>query len=282
VNQSTSAVAPTTVATALTDWSDAIDAALEVGESLRAAALAQVILKRLPRHLPTYQRLLVAAWQLKRWDEGEDWGRRLLRADPLNGLAWRALATAAEQRSQRAQAHATWQRAFETDPYAPEIRAGISRTALGGGEWGGERPAAGLPAPLALNAAALARLALRGYRWARAASLYRQLIEADARRIDFQVGLLMAIWQLRARDEAYRLARSLVDEHPHLLLAWVVLDELGDVNDRALARNPIQSMDPNGEFARVWLGLPHAPRTAELTVTPDEVALLDFNSTAPI
>lgn len=273
MNQSTSADAPTTVATALTDWGYAIERALHAAEPLRAVVMAQVILKRLPRHLPTYQRLLGAAWQLKRWNEGEDWGRRLLRADPTNGLAWRALATAAEQRSQRAQAYATWQRAFETDPYDPEIRAGISRTALGGEE----SPLAVAPIALGLNLAALAKLTLRGYRWGRAAMLYRQLLGADPRRIDFHVGLLLALWQLRARDEAYQLARSLVGEHPHLLLAWVVLDELGDVNDKALARNPIQSMDPDGEFVSACLGLPHPARKTELVVTANEAALIGVN-----
>src|SRR5690606_16201852 len=96
------------VQTVLGDWHVAIEQQLQVENPTTAIALAQVILKRLPRHLSTYQRLLRAAWMLQRWDEGEDWAKRLLRADPGNALAWRALAMAAEQRDQRAQAHATW------------------------------------------------------------------------------------------------------------------------------------------------------------------------------
>ena len=39
-------------------------------------------------------------------------------------------------------------------------------------------------------------------------------------------------------------------------MSWAVLNALGDVDDKALARNPIKSMDPDGEFVRMWLGLP--------------------------
>ena len=78
--------------------------------------MAQIVLRELPRHLATYQRLLRMAWALKRWDEGEDWARRLLQADPGNTLAWRSLARAVEQSGRRGQAHAMWQRAFEMAP----------------------------------------------------------------------------------------------------------------------------------------------------------------------
>ena len=58
--------------------------------------------------------------------------------------------------------------------------------------------------------------------------------------------------------------RHLTQRHPHLLLAWVVLNALGDVDDRALARNPIMSMDPDGEFTRQWLGIPFGGAATEL------------------
>jgi tetratricopeptide (TPR) repeat protein len=253
----------------LADWSAAVESALQIDDARQAARLAQVILRRLPRHLATYQRLLRATWQLKAWEEGEEWGRRLLRADPGNALAWRALARAAEQRSQRAQANATWQRAFETDPYEPEIRGGLSRTTV---RMPGQPVAEGNE--LMLTQACLARLYLRGYRWERAATLYRQLIQVAPARIDFQLGLLAALWQQRARSEAHQLARQLTQQHPHLLLAWVVLDELGDVNDKALARNPITSMDPDGEFVRQWLGLVYERGRTELAVSDQEALLL--------
>ena len=272
MNNSTSTVERGTGVKTLADWSAAIETALQEDQPLRAAAIAQVILRRLPRHLATYQRLLRAAWRLKRWAEGEEWARRLLRADPGNALAWRALARAAEERSERANAHATWQRAFEADPYEPEIRRGLSRTTL---RATGAAVSAD-PTALMLNQACLARLYLRGYRWERASALYRALIVAAPQRIDFHGGLLTALWQQRMRSEAEQLARYLTHHHPHLLIAWTVLDDLGDVNDKALARNPITTMDPDGEFICQWLGLPFARGPVELTISAQEAEKAGF------
>lgn len=252
--------------TPLADWSRAFDIALARGETDVAARMAQFILDHLPRHLPTYQRLLQLAWTLKHWDEGEDWARRLLQADPGNPLAWQALAAAAEQRGQRAQANAMWQRAFEMSPYAPEIRAGLARTSL-------DEPNA-----LALDLACLAMLYLRGLRWEPAARTYRQLVKADPRRIDFQLCLMAALWQSHAHEEAYALARHLVQSQPHLLFAWVALEALGDDDDKALAAHPITSMDPDGEFVAARLGItlaPHAQTAGHmLHVDPDEAEWL--------
>jgi tetratricopeptide (TPR) repeat protein len=235
---------------------------LQAGEPEAAAALARVVLVRLPRHLATYQRLLRACWMLKRTPEGEDWARRLLQADPANVLAWRSLAYAVEQKEMRNAARAMWQRAFEADPYQPDIRAGLARTSL-------DRTHV-----LRLNTACLASVYLRGGRWAQAAATYWSLMQAEPRRIDFQLHDAVALWQTNTRQEAYRLARHLTQHHPHLLLAWVVRNALGDVDDRALARSPILSMDPDGEFTRQWLGIPFAGARMELTITPREADLL--------
>ena len=180
-----------------------------------------------------YNRLLALTWTLKRWDEGDDWGRRLLQADPGNALAWRSLAIAAEYRGQRGQANAIWQRAYEMSPYDPEIRDGLSRTNLHA------------PDPLAYNLTCLASIYARGLHWRHAAQTYRKLVKADSRRVDFQVRLVVALWQAHMRTDAYALARHLVAVHPQMLMGWVVLYALGDENDQALARNPIDSMDPD-------------------------------------
>jgi hypothetical protein len=81
-------------------------------------------------------------------------------------------------------------------------------------------------------------------------------------------------WQQGARQEAYQIARHLTARSPHTLLAWAVLAALGDVDDRALARNPIQSMDPDGEFVQAWLRIPWERPSTPLRVTIGEAALL--------
>lgn len=185
-----------TVSSVLADWHVAMEQQLQAENPAAVAALAQVVLRRLPRHLATYQRVLQAAWLLQRWEEGEEWAKRLLRADPGNGLAWRALAMAAEQRGQRAHAHATWQRAFEAAPYEPTIRAGLSRTTIRSTEVRSSGSAAtmiGEEPALLLNLACLATLYRRGQRWEQAASAYQALLQAEPRRVDFQVGRLAAL-----------------------------------------------------------------------------------------
>lgn len=250
----------------MADWSKAVDLAQARAEPEVAARFAAAILRQSPRHLATYQRLLQITWMAKRWDEGEDWARRMLQADPGNALAWRALARAAEQRGTRGQAHAMWRRAFEMHPYEPEIRAGLARTSLDDAH------------ALALDLACLAAIYLRGLRWEAAARAYRQLVKADARRIDFQLCLMIALWQSRAVEEAYALAHHLVQSQPYLLSAWVVLDATGDENDQALARSPVETMDPGGEYMRGVLGVPVPNRAAAspvtLAVTPEEAAWL--------
>lgn len=228
----------------LDETNQRIDAQIAAGDPVEAARLAQGLLRRVPRHLMTYLQMLDIAWQLRRWDEGEDWGRRVLQADPGNASAWRALAQSAEERDLRAQAFAIWQRAFEMNPYDPEIRAGVSRTGLN------------QPNALGYDLACLAAIYHRGRRWGHATDAYRTLVKADPRRVDFQLCLAVALWQAQQTPEAYALARHLTQAHPHLLMGWVVLHAIGDENDQALAASPIQTMDPTGTFvAHVW-GIP--------------------------
>ena len=125
-----------------------------------------------------------------------------------------------------------------------------------------------------LNLACLATLYRHGLRWERAALTYQQLLQADPRRIDFQVGLMAALWQQRARQATYQLAQQLSSNHPHLLLAWVVLQAVGDENDKALARAPIADMDPDGDFVSSWFGIHYETSPATLVVADGDAQLL--------
>lgn len=253
----------------LATWSAAMERALRDDRPADAVRLAHVVLRQLPRHLATYNRLIRAAWELRRWDEGDAWGRRLLRADPSNPLAWRAVAMAAEQRADRGRAYMRWQRAFECDPYEPDTRAGLVRTSL---------DLARLPA---LNEACLGTLHLRGGRWEQAATQYRLLVQADNRRLDFQSGLLIALWQSHTQPEAYELAQRLTQAQPFLLIAWTVVDAVGDADDQALARHPLSTMDPDGDYLRVALLLNAPSRPVRLAIKRDDRALLADCGGAP-
>jgi tetratricopeptide (TPR) repeat protein len=253
---------PDDEAALLSTWSAAMERALREDRPADAVRLAHVVLRQLPRHLATYARLIRAAWELRRWEEGDAWGRRLLRADPSNPLAWRAVAMAAEQRADRARAHMRWQRAFECDPYEPETRAGLVRTSV---------DLARLPA---LNQACLGALHLRGGRWEQAVTQYRTLVAQDSRRLDYQSGLLIALWQSHTQPEAYEMARSLTQAQPYLLIAWTVVDAVGDADDQALARHPLSTMDPDGDYLRSVLVLNAPSRPVRLIVKKADRALL--------
>lgn len=256
-----------------------MDEYLRRGAAEQAGAMARIVLARLPRHLPTYARLLEALWLLERWEEGDEWGRRLLHADPCHGRAWRAMAQAAEQRGERDIANSIWRRAFEVDPYQADIRRGLVRTTLG------------RDSSLSMTEPCLGTLYLRGYRWRHAAALYRTLMAADPRRLDFQINLMVALWRQGDAGGAYQLARHLTDDNPLLLLPWYVQAALGDEDDRALAYNPLVTMDPDGDYLRRRLRLDLAPPderepgvrfrqdAAVLTVSPDEA---DFLAIAPV
>lgn len=241
----------TTEVVSLAALSSGMARALSADRPADVAPLAQIVLKRLPRHLPTYRQLLLATWPLKQWHEGEEWGRRLLQADPNSALAWRAVARSVEERGERARALTIWLRAFEVAPFDADIRAGLARTSLDIGN------------ALALNQACLATLYRHGFHWRQAVAEYRALVEIDPRRVDFLAGYMAALWRLGTREDAYQVARHLVKQHPHTIMAWIVIAAVGDENDRALAYNPIRSMDPDGEYARQWLRLADAPQSEQ-------------------
>lgn len=251
------------VRTQLSHWNDIIDNRLGANRAEDALPLIRVLLKNLPRHLPTYFRFLQVVWLMRRWDEGRDWALRLLRADPGSELAWAVLARDAETQGQLSRAQRYWTLALENAPYNRPIRQGLSRTLLR------QRR------PLMLTRPALATLYRMGGRWHRAIRLYTELAEAEPHRLDFQCNLLEATWHCGLTHEALLRARDLVKRDACLLLGWVVSARIGDVNDQALAKAPLAALDPDGEYAITRFADKNAfAFPSELTVTPEDAALL--------
>lgn len=251
------------VRTELAHWNDAIDDHLAAQQAEQALPLIRVILKSLPRHLPTYFRLLQAIWLLRRWEEGQDWALRLLRADPCNELAWAVLASATEEQGDLPQARRFWTLALENAPYNRPIRKGMARTLLS------QRR------PLMLNRPALATLYRLGGRWDRAIHVYLELLQEEPRRLDLQCDLLEALWRMGRPEDALRLARHLARHHPDLLLGWVVSARIGDEDDQALAQAPLAALDPDGEYANVrFADKNQSAVSAHISVAPEDAALL--------
>ena len=154
---------PPAIRTQLSHWNDVIDGCLAASRAEDALPLIRIILTSLPRHLPTYFRLLQVVWLMRRWHEGREWALRLLSADPGSELAWAVLARCAEADGELALAQRYWTLALENAPYNRPIRQGLSRTLLR------------QKRPLMLTRPALATLYRMGGRWKRAIRIYAEL-----------------------------------------------------------------------------------------------------------
>lgn len=244
-------------------WNQAIDDLIQSRQAEKAIIRIRTILKSLPRHLPSYFRLLQAIWLLRRWDEGRDWALRLLRADPGNELAWAVLANGAEQQGNLADARRYWRRAFENAPYNQPIRAGVVRTTPGQAD------------PLHLTPLALATLCRMDGRWARAVELYLALRKEHPQQMDVQCALLESLWRAERQVEALEMAAHLVHREPSLLIGWLVSTQVGDETDQALAQAPLAALDADGEYMAVRFGTVLSPaQPAMIAVSAKEAAWL--------
>lgn len=245
----------------LTAWNQAIDELIQSRRAEEAIPRIRTVLKNFPRHLPSYFRLLQAIWILRRWDEGQDWALRLLRADPCNELGWAVLANAAEERGALSEARGFWKRAFEQAPYSQHIRAGVVRTTPGKVD------------PLQLTSNTFAALCRMDGRWARAAEQYTALQQEFPRRVDIQCALLESLWRAERQPEALHLAAQLSRREPNLLIGWVVSAQVGDETDQALAQAPLASLDADGEYMAVRFGADLMPgKAATISVSREEAA----------
>ncbi len=254
----------TTIATQLSHWNEVIDRRLAANRPEEAVPLIRVVLKSLPRHLPTYFRFLQVIWLTRRWHEGTDWALRLLNADPGSELAWSVLAREAEADGNLTKAQRFWTLALENAPYNTPIRQGLSRTLLR------------QKRPLMLTRPALATLYRMGGRWERAIRIYTELTQEEPGRLDYQSGLLESHWHADRTEEALHLARLLVSLNSNLLLGWVVSARIGDEDDKALARAPLEAMDPDGEYAVTRFAYKSAFAVpTDISVSPKDAALLN-------
>ena len=261
----------------LSAWGKAIDTALDEGEIHRAVALAQLLLRKQPRHLATYERIIHLCWTARRWEEGREWGLRLLRGDPSNVLGWGILALGAEKRAEKraekqaerggqadlSTAHGLWDRALALDPYNAEVRAGWRRTA--------NDPTT---QPV-LTQAALAFLQLRAKEWASALPLFDTLSRLDSGQVIYSMGRLLSLWRTQNGPGARGLAQELTASHRSMLAGWLVLASVGDVNDRAIAQGHVQSLDPDGEYATRWLGTASQRTDYEVNLSEEEQAVFE-------
>ena len=94
--------------------------------------------------------------------------------------------------------------------------------------------------------------------------------------LDYRSGLLEAAWHDGRTEEALHLARLLVSLNSNLLLGWVVSARIGDEDDKALAKAPLEAMDPDGEYAVTRFAYKNAFAVpTDISVSPEDAALLN-------
>src|SRR5689334_10209304 len=181
-------------------------AALEGGDSTRAVAITQHILRYYPQYIDAYRLLGEAYLELGRPEEALRFFTHVLNADPQNVLAHIGRAIIAEDHHQVDIAIDEYERAFEVDPSITELRGELLRLyAIRYGSAG---------ASIRTTPSGLAYVHLRaGLRDAAISELgYVAQVRPD--RWDVEVALAEALWRNEQLDECAAVAGDILAGHP--------------------------------------------------------------------
>ncbi len=222
-----------------------LDQHLDEGRLEAAATVLRGLLVQRPLHLPAYERALSLTWQLGSFRECESMALRLLNADPLNLTAHTVLASLAERRTgpQSDESVRLWQAAWHLKPLNQEIRQ----------HW------LAAQGNLELDIPALGFLRMYGRHWPEAASLFAQLCEQYPEREDWRLAWVISLWRGYEREEAWKMARTLVNRNRYLLAGWHILSVVGDQTDQAIAQTYTAMLDPDGSHTQHMLGFEFVP-----------------------
>lgn len=229
---------------------------LRAGRYSDAFTLGQHILHSFPKHLETYCLLAQASLETDDLAGAADLFRRVLSADPENVMALVGMAVISEAREQMEEALWYLERAYELQPFNPELRRELGRVR--------ESYLGTAPERVELTPGALARLYMRQGQYAHAIAEFRRLLKQDAKRYDLQVGLTEALFRAERADEAGKLAQNVLAEAPYCLKANLILGALlaenGVVESEQFMRRA-QQLDPENRVAAELIGgrFAHSP-----------------------
>ncbi len=229
----------------LAEWMEVLDLHLAEGRLEAAAIVLRGLLAQRPLHLPAYERALSVTWQMGSFRECESMALRLLSADPLNLAAYTVLASLAAQRTGPRSEKTTrlWQTVWHLKPLDLQIRK----------HW------LAVNGNLELDLPALGFLRMYGRHWPEAAALFGELSARFPEREEWRLAWLISLWRGYQREEAWTMARSLVDRNRYLLACWHILSVVGDQADQAIAQTYITMLDPDGSHTRQMLGFEFVP-----------------------
>ena len=213
---------------------------LEGGNPDRAILLCQHIFKYFPRCLEATRVLGEAYTEKKLLDEADQLFVYVLASDPHDVLGYVDRGFIACERNQFEEAIVFYERALELDPNIEQLRSELLR--LYKEQYGSGR------AKLRLTRASLANHRLRDGFYAQAIDEYNAILRETPNRLDIQVGLLEAHWRNQDYPRAERLALDLLENHPYLIKANLILWHIYGVRRRqekaAIYLDKAQALDP--------------------------------------
>ncbi len=219
--------------------------ALEHGESERAIAMCQHIVRYYPRCVEAY-RLLGEAY-LERGDTvtADKLFSYVVQADPQNVLAHIGRAIIREERGDIDAAISEFERAFEIDPAISELREELLR--LYTSRFGSEG------AKIRTSRVGLAHLYARDYLFPQAINEYHDILRSEPR-LDVRVALAQTLWRAGNDTAAADLCNAILQQVPNNLQANLILGQIwlaqGQRDDALALFRRAMDLDPDNTLAR--------------------------------
>ncbi len=219
--------------------------ALEHGDSERAIAMCQHIVRYYPRCVEAY-RLLGEAY-LERGDTAtaDKLFSYVMQADPQNVLAHIGRAIIREERGEIDAAISEFERAFEIDPAIGELRGELLR--LYTSRFGTEG------AKIRTSRVGLAHLYARDYLFPQALNEYSDILRSEPR-LDVRVALALTLWRSGNDAAAADLCNAILQQVPNNIQANLILGQIwlaqGQRDDALSLLRRAMDLDPDNALAR--------------------------------
>ncbi len=188
---------------------------LEGGNPDYVIVLCRYIFKYYPRALEVTRVLGEAYTEKKLLDEADQLFVYVLAADPHDVLGYVDRGFIAYERGNVDEAILYYERAIELDPNIEQLRTELLR--LYKERFGSSR------AKVRLTKAGLANYRLRDGFYNQAIDEYNNILQETPERLDIQVWLMEAYWRNRDYGRAEKLAHELLESHPYLIKANLIL-----------------------------------------------------------
>ncbi len=219
--------------------------ALEHGDSERAIAMCQHIVRYYPRCVEAYRLLGEAYLERGGTVTADKLFSYVVQADPQNVLAHIGRAIIREERGDIDAAINEFERAFEIDPAISELREELLR--LYTSRFGSEG------AKIRTSRVGLAHLYARDYLFPQAINEYHDILRSEPR-LDVRVALAVTLWRAGNDAAAADLCNAILQQVPNNLQANLILGQIwltqGQRDDALALFRRAMDLDPDNTLAR--------------------------------